>query len=45
MCDTFVALANSSADGAVLLAKNADTEVNEAQQLVRIPRRPWGEGA
>ena len=45
MCDTFVALANSSTDGSVLLAKNADTEVNEAQHLVRIPRRPWGEGA
>jgi len=45
MCDTFVALGNSTADGSVLLAKNADTEINEAQHLVRIPRRDWGTGA
>jgi dipeptidase len=45
MCDTFVALGNATADGSVLLAKNADTEINEAQHLVRFPRRDWGEGA
>ncbi len=45
MCDTFVALANSTADGSVLLAKNADTEINEAQDLVRFPRREWVPGA
>lgn len=45
MCDTFVALSNSTADGAVLLAKNADTEINEAQHLVRFSRREWVQGA
>jgi secernin len=45
MCDTFVALASVTEGGSVLLAKNADTEVNEAQHLVKIPRRRWPEGA
>lgn len=42
MCDTFVALSDATADGAVLLAKNADTEVNEAQQILRLPARDYG---
>ncbi|MFV2067260.1 MAG: C69 family dipeptidase [Pirellulales bacterium] len=45
MCDTFVALGNSTASGSVLLAKSADTEVNEAEHVVRYPRREYGEGA
>nr|MCU0868478.1 hypothetical protein [Burkholderiales bacterium] len=45
MCDTFVALADSTTDGSVMLAKSADTEINEAQHLVRLPRRTWGDGA
>lgn len=45
MCDTFVALAPATATGGVLLAKNADTEVNEAQHLLRLPARRWSEGA
>jgi secernin len=45
MCDSFVALGNSTADGSVLLAKSADTEVNEAEHVVRMPRREYGEGA
>lgn len=45
MCDTFVALGSVTADGGVLLAKNADTEVNEAQHLLKIPGRRWPEGA
>jgi secernin len=45
MCDTFVALGNSTATGSVLLAKNADTEINEAQHLVRLPQREYGTGA
>jgi secernin len=45
MCDTFVALGSATVDGSVLLAKNADTEVNEAQHLVRFPARDYGEGA
>jgi dipeptidase len=45
MCDTIVALPGATADGAVLLAKNADTEVNEAQQILRLPARDYGPGA
>ena len=45
MCDSFVALANSTADGSVLLAKSADTEVNEAEHVVRFPRRQYRDGA
>ncbi len=44
MCDSFVALGNSTQSGSVLLAKSADTEVNEAEQVVRYPRRHYGEG-
>lgn len=45
MCDTFVALASVTRTGSVLLAKNADTEVNEAQHLLKIAARDWPEGA
>ncbi len=38
MCDTFVALGPATLSGAVLFAKSADCEVNEANALVRIPR-------
>jgi dipeptidase len=37
MCDTLVALGNSTADGSVILAKNSDREPNEAHELVVIP--------
>jgi dipeptidase len=39
MCDTFVALPNSTRDGTMLFAKSADCEVNEANAIVRIPGR------
>ncbi len=45
MCDSFVALGNSTESGSVLLAKSADTEVNEAEKVIRYPRRSYGEGA
>jgi secernin len=45
MCDTFVALSDSTANGSVLLAKSADTEVNEAQHFLRLPARDYSEGA
>ncbi len=38
MCDTFVALKNSTRDRTVLFSKSADCEVNEANALVRFPR-------
>ena len=45
MCDSFVALGNSTASGSVLLAKSADTEVNEAEHVVRYPRREYRDGS
>jgi secernin len=36
MCDTLVALGNSTADGSVIFAKNSDREPNEAHELVLI---------
>ncbi len=37
MCDTIVALGNTTEDGAVLFAKNSDREPNEAHALVWVP--------
>jgi dipeptidase len=37
MCDTIVALGNSTADGAVLFGKNSDRDPREAHEIVRIP--------
>lgn len=44
MCDTMVALANSTADSRVLFAKNADRQPNERLLTVRVPagRHPTG---
>jgi dipeptidase len=39
MCDTFVALPSTTKSGSVLLAKNADTEINEAQHVLKLPHR------
>jgi len=44
MCDTIVALKNSTVTKSVLLAKSADTEVNEAEQIVKYPRKQYNEG-
>ena len=45
MCDTFVALPGATSTGGVLLAKNADTEINEAQHLLKLPRQDHPDGA
>lgn len=45
MCDTFAALPNATVTGTTLLAKSADTEVNECQVLERLPARDWPDGA
>ncbi len=37
MCDTFVALGNSTHDGSVIFAKNSDRDPNEAHEVVIIP--------
>ncbi len=39
MCDTLVALPGVTRDKKVIFAKSADCEVNEANAVVRIPRR------
>lgn len=39
MCDTFVALRPTTLNKTVIFAKSADCEVNEANAVVRIPRR------
>jgi len=45
MCDTMIAMGNSTADGSVILAKNSDREPNEAQALVYIPAMSHAAGA
>ena len=37
MCDTFVALADATSDGSVILAKNSDREPDEAHEVVLLP--------
>lgn len=37
MCDTFVALADTTADGSVVFAKNSDREPNEGHELLFVP--------
>lgn len=37
MCDTFVALPNTTRDGSLIFAKNSDREPNEAHELRLIP--------
>jgi len=37
MCDTVVALRNSTADGSVIFAKNSDRDPNEAHHLLLFP--------
>ncbi len=44
MCDTFVALPSATLNRNVLFAKSADCEVNEANAIVRIPRRKHVKG-
>lgn len=41
MCDTMVALGNSTADGSVMFAKNSDRQPNEPHIMVRIPRQKY----
>lgn len=45
MCDTIVALGHTTADGAVLLAKNSDREPNEAHALLWLPAARHSAGA
>jgi len=45
MCDTMVALGNSTKDGNVIFAKNSDRQPNEPLLMIRIPRQSHGDGA
>jgi len=45
MCDTIVALGNSTLNGKVLFGKNSDREPNEAHELVIIPREKHASGS
>lgn len=41
MCDTMVALGNSTRDGSVLFAKNSDRQPNEPHLVIHVPRRKY----
>ena len=45
MCDTMVALGNSTADGSVIFAKNSDRQPNEPLLTIRVPRRKHEKGS
>lgn len=45
MCDSFVALPSATTTRTTLAAKNADCEINEAQAVLRLPRRSHPESA
>ncbi|MEW5786132.1 MAG: peptidase U34 [Bacillota bacterium] len=44
MCDTMVALGNSTGDGSVLFAKNSDRQPNEPLITIRNPRKRYQKG-
>ena len=44
MCDTLVALGNSTKDGTVIFGKNSDRPSNEVQLITYSPRRKYSEG-
>jgi len=45
MCDTFVALPDATADGSVIFGKNSDREINEAHELLIVPRARHAAGS
>lgn len=45
MCDTFVALGNSTADGSVIFGKNSDREPNEAHEIRIYPAADHAPGS
>jgi secernin len=44
-CDTWVALANATARGLTILAKNSDRQLFDCQPLLFYPRKTWPAGA
>jgi len=45
MCDTFVALPGTTADGSLLFAKNSDRDPNEAHEVILVPARDTTESS
>ncbi|MFX1392296.1 MAG: C69 family dipeptidase [Promethearchaeota archaeon] len=45
MCDTLVALRNSTLDGSVIFGKNSDRPTSEAQLITYAPRTNYSKGA
>ena len=45
MCDTMVALGNSTLDGSVIFAKNSDRQPNEPLLTIRVPRKQYPTGS
>jgi secernin len=45
LCDTLVALGNSTKDGSVIIAKNSDREPNECQVIRHFPRTKYPPGS
>ncbi|MDI9419325.1 MAG: peptidase U34 [Firmicutes bacterium] len=45
MCDTIVALGNSTENSTVIFAKNSDRQPNEPHIMIRVPRRTYPKGA
>jgi len=43
MCDSMVALGNSTKDGSVIFAKNCDRQPNEPHIVIRVPRKKYNE--
>lgn len=44
MCDTFIALGNSTADGSTIFGKNSDREANESHHLLILPAADHADG-
>lgn len=44
MCDTMVALGNSTKDSSVIFAKNSDRQPNEPHIIIRVPRKQYKKG-
>ena len=38
MCDTFIAMQNTTADGSIIFFKNSDRDANEPQYMLFQPR-------
>lgn len=45
MCDTMIALSNSTRDKDVLFAKNSDRQPNEPHIMIRVPRKNYKKGS